>query len=99
MDLFEFLELYMKAGLRDFFCTDVSKDGMLTGPATDLYRSLINAYPKLKLTASGGVSCMEDVNALLQVGCDGVIIGKAFYENRITIKEIKDFASQSTINK
>ena len=81
---------YTDNGIHNFFCTDISKDGMLAGPAIELYAALLNSFPTLKLTASGGVSNMNDVAALKRIGCDGVIIGKAFYENRITIDQLKN---------
>jgi phosphoribosylformimino-5-aminoimidazole carboxamide ribotide isomerase len=84
------IKYYLQHEIDHFFCTDISKDGMLSGPAIDLYKQLMNAFPTLQLTASGGVSQIEDIYALEDAGCDGVIIGKAFYENRITLEQLKD---------
>ena len=78
-------------------CTDISKDGMLQGPSVDLYKKIINqctngsADQSVKLIASGGVTTIEDVEVLADIGCDGVIIGKAIYENRISLKELERF--------
>jgi phosphoribosylformimino-5-aminoimidazole carboxamide ribotide isomerase len=70
------------------FCTDVSKDGALEGPSTALYKSIVEKFPALHFIASGGVSCMDDVYQLQEVGCKGVIIGKAIYEGRVSLKEL-----------
>ena len=70
-------------------CTDVSKDGLLQGPAMGLYREILNYYPEINLIASGGVSSLEDVNELASIGVDGVIIGKAFYEGKIQLSELE----------
>lgn len=75
-------------GLRYFFCTDISKDGMLSGPSTDLYRKIIHQFPGIELTASGGVSSPDDIVALKEAGCVGAIVGKAIYENRIHLNEL-----------
>jgi phosphoribosylformimino-5-aminoimidazole carboxamide ribotide isomerase len=91
LQLFPFLKNYIDLGIRNVFCTDVSKDGRLEGPSTDLYQRIKTSFPELKLIASGGVSQMNDLYDLEQAGCDGVIIGKAIYENRITIEELKKF--------
>lgn len=72
--------------------TDISKDGMLEGPATDLYARLMKEFPEMKLIASGGISGIEDLQPLKDIGMDGVIIGKAIYENRISLKQLEEFA-------
>jgi len=64
---------------------------MLTGPATELYQSLHNKFPKIELIASGGISCVNDIYDVEKAGCSGVIIGKAIYEGKITLKELSDF--------
>ena len=91
IDLFEFLKKYIDLGIQYVICTDVSRDGVLEGPAIKLYGDMVNSYPELKLIASGGVSCVEDLDRLEQVGVYGVIIGKAIYENRIDLKELGRF--------
>lgn len=93
IQLFPFLETQINQGIRNVFCTDISKDGKLEGPAVDLYRKIRLAYPALNLIASGGVSSMDDVHALAEVGCNGVIIGKAIYEGRILIQELESYTN------
>lgn len=89
--IYDFLEDYMQQGIQQVFCTDVSKDGMLQGAATDLYKNILNKFPSLFLIASGGVSSMDDLDALQDVGCKGAIVGKAIYEGRIRLNELKKF--------
>ena len=91
LQLFPFLQKYIDLGIRNVFCTDVSKDGRLEGPSTDLYERIKIQFPELNLIASGGVSQINDLYDLQQAGCDGAIIGKAIYENRITIEQLKTF--------
>jgi phosphoribosylformimino-5-aminoimidazole carboxamide ribotide isomerase len=86
--VYDFIREYMEKGVRQVFCTDVSKDGLLQGPALDLYRNIIDKLPELHFIASGGVSGMDDVRRLAEIGCKGVIIGKAIYEGRILLHEI-----------
>ncbi len=86
-----FIAHYIENGLYNIFCTDVSKDGKLEGPAIDLYKKIIDLFPTVRLVASGGVSCIKDVEALQGVGCSGIIVGKAIYENRITLKELSKY--------
>lgn len=74
-----------------FFCTDISKDGKLEGPAEELYRGIIARCPGIRLVASGGISSWEDIYCMEKLGCEGVIIGKAFYEGRISLKDIEKF--------
>ena len=81
----------MAHGIQQIFCTDVSKDGKLEGPSLDLYKSIIQRFPKLELIASGGVANMDDLFLLKQIGCSGAIIGKAIYEGRITLQDLKQF--------
>lgn len=91
LDLFPFLESYMAKGITQTICTDISKDGMLEGPSLDLYAEIQDRFPSLFLIASGGVSCMEDIEKLHEAGVPAVIFGKAIYEGRITMDEIKRF--------
>ena len=84
-----FLEDYVQKSVKYVICTDVSKDGLLQGPAMGLYREILNYYPEINLIASGGVSSLEDVNELASIGVDGVIIGKAFYEGKIQLSELE----------
>ena len=87
--IYDFIEKYIQHGVQQIFCTDVSKDGKLEGPSLDLYKSIITKFPSLHFIASGGVSKMQDVDDLQNIGCKGVIIGKAIYENRISLAELK----------
>ncbi len=91
LDLFEFLREYVELGIRYCICTDVSKDGLLQGPSFDLYDKIMKAFPDLKLIASGGVSSMEDLKRLDEMGVYGTIVGKAFYEGRISLEELASF--------
>jgi phosphoribosylformimino-5-aminoimidazole carboxamide ribotide isomerase len=86
--IYDFIQEYMEQGVRQLFCTDVSKDGLLQGPALELYRNIVDKFPDLHFIASGGVSEMDDVYRLEEIGCRAVIIGKAIYEGRITLKEL-----------
>lgn len=89
--IYDFIEKYTAKGIQQVFCTDVSKDGLLEGPAIELYKNIINKFPSLHFIASGGVSSMEDLEDLMEIGCKGVIIGKAIYENRISLPELIQF--------
>ncbi|HVS97844.1 MAG TPA: 1-(5-phosphoribosyl)-5-[(5-phosphoribosylamino)methylideneamino]imidazole-4-carboxamide isomerase [Puia sp.] len=86
--VYDFIEEYREKGIRQLFCTDVSKDGLLEGPAFDLYRNIVGKFPDLHFIASGGVSGLDDVHRLEEAGCKGVIIGKALYEGRIKLSEL-----------
>lgn len=83
-----FLKDYIQKGIEYVTCTDISTDGMLTGPNFELYTKILLSFPQLNVVASGGVSCVEDLHELKQIGADGVIVGKAIYEGRITLKEL-----------
>lgn len=84
----DFIEEKMAQGVVQLFCTDISKDGLLQGPAIDLYRKILAKFPALNLVASGGVAGVEDVEKLREAGCSGVIIGKAIYEGKIRLSEL-----------
>jgi phosphoribosylformimino-5-aminoimidazole carboxamide ribotide isomerase len=86
--LLPFLKYYIDRGVRNVLCTEISKDGTLQGPATELYKDVMRAYPGLHLIASGGVSSNEDIETLDKEGIPSVVFGKAFYEGRIDIKKI-----------
>ena len=88
-DLLPFLKKYVDAGVRNVLCTEISKDGTLSGPAIDLYRRVMEAYPELHLIASGGVSSKEDIEALYEAGIPAVVFGKAIYEGKINLKELR----------
>ncbi len=93
IDLIEFIRAHMLKRISHVFCTDISKDGLLEGPSTALYKSLLAQNPGLRLVASGGVSSLDDIRALDDIGCDGVIVGKAIYEGRITLTELSTLNS------
>lgn len=102
-ELIPYIQKYVAQGIRYVVCTDIAKDGMLQGPATDLYTSILKTVKSthtaaeaesLQLIASGGISNMEDVLAIQNTGCEGVIIGKAIYENRIDLKELEKYISE-----
>ena len=85
LDLFEFIDGYRRQNITQVICTDIRRDGMLQGPAVDLYREILEHDPELHLIASGGVSGMDDIYRLEEAGVPGVIFGKALYEGRITL--------------
>lgn len=86
--LTDFLSFFQQAGNRNVLCTEISHDGTLQGPAIELYRQIMAAYPDCHLIASGGVSCKEDIEALEAAGIPAVVFGKAIYEGRIDLKSI-----------
>ena len=88
--LFDFLAHYQAKGIQYTICTDISKDGMLQGPSFDLYQKII-AETQVKLIASGGISQFDELPRLAEMGCEGTIIGKAIYENRISLKQLENF--------
>jgi len=90
-DVCSFIQKYAAKGIKNIFCTDVSKDGLLQGPSTDLYKKIIARFPQINFIASGGVSNVEDLQTLAQIGCYGAIVGKAIYENKISLKELLQF--------
>jgi phosphoribosylformimino-5-aminoimidazole carboxamide ribotide isomerase len=86
--IFDFVENLVRIGAAHIFCTDIAKDGMMQGPAVELYTNILERYPQINLTASGGVSHIDDVTQLKETGCSGVIIGKAIYENLVTLEQL-----------
>lgn len=88
-DLLPFLEKYIKRGIKYVLCTEISKDGTLSGPAINLYKHIMESYPELHLIASGGVSCTKDILELQNEGIPAVVFGKAYYEGRIDITELQ----------
>lgn len=91
MALEAFIDGYQQRGIRYVTCTDISKDGMLAGPGTELYRLLIKTFPKLSFIASGGISSVDDLRDLEAVGLEGAIVGKALYEGKIDLKSLSKF--------
>ncbi|APU11669.1 1-(5-phosphoribosyl)-5-[(5-phosphoribosylamino)methylideneamino]imidazole-4-carboxamide isomerase [Cellulophaga lytica] len=91
-ELVPFIQKYQKQGVSYVICTDISKDGMLEGPSFDLYSKILQSSEKgLKLIASGGISTYDELPKLAEIGCEGTIIGKAIYENRISMKQLEEF--------
>ena len=84
-----FLRDYIQRGIKHVTCTDIGTDGMLTGPNIELYKKILLSFPQLHLIASGGVSSLDDLHELKLIGADGVIVGKAIYEGRISLDELK----------
>lgn len=91
LDILPFIQNYQKEGIQYVICTDISKDGMLQGPSFDLYQKIIQQTPEIKLIASGGISNIDEFPKLAEIGCEGVILGKAIYENRISLKQIERY--------
>ena len=89
--IYDFIQKYLEHGIQQLFCTDVAKDGLLEGPSTDLYKNIIEKFPNLHFIASGGVSSMQDLDALRNIGCKGAIVGKAIYEGRVKLSELSTF--------
>jgi len=96
-DVIPFIKGYQKKRIQYVICTDISKDGMLEGPSFDLYKEIIeecsnsSSGQSIKLIASGGISHIDELPKLIELGCEGVIIGKAIYENRISIRDLEKF--------
>lgn len=91
INVFNILKHYRTKGLKQFFCTDISKDGLLQGSSSELYKKIIREVDGIELIASGGVSSMADLEELQRIGCTGAIIGKAIYEGRIRLQELSAF--------
>lgn len=90
MDVINFITQYENKGVSYVICTDISKDGMLQGPSIDLYKEILSKS-NINLIASGGVTSIDDIELVKQIGCEGAIIGKAIYEGRISLKELERF--------
>ena len=94
-ELLPFLKHYVDMGITNVLCTEISKDGTLSGPAIKLYQNVMETYPHLHLIASGGVSSIDDIKALDAAGIPAVVFGKAIYEGRINLKELWDWQNES----
>jgi len=88
-DVIDFIQSYETKGIRNVICTDISKDGMLQGTSNELYSEILKRTP-VNLIASGGVSSIDDLIKVKEIGCEGAIVGKAFYEGKITLKELQE---------
>lgn len=91
IDVYDFMQSYIDKGVEQIFCTDIQKDGKLQGPSIELYKKIIQKFSSLQLIASGGVSCMEDLVELREIGCSAAIVGKAIYEYKITLAALAKF--------
>ena len=91
LELIPFIDSYQQKGIHYIICTDISKDGMLQGPSFDIYQQILSEVNNLKLIASGGISTFDELPKLVEIGCEGVIIGKAIYENKISLKQLEKF--------
>ena len=91
ISVFDFMKSYIDKGVKQIFCTDIKKDGKLQGPSIELYQKIVEQFPALHLIASGGVSSLDDLIELEEIGCAAAIVGKAIYENKITISELASF--------
>lgn len=92
--IYDFLENWVDKGIQYVISTDVAKDGLLQGPSFDLYRNMQDQFPNLNIIASGGVSNMADIETLADMNIFGVIVGKAIYEGRVTLKELQKISEQ-----
>tara|TARA_R110002074_G_scaffold289550_1_gene461389 strand:+ start:1828 stop:2553 length:726 start_codon:yes stop_codon:yes gene_type:complete len=91
LEVIPFIKDYQSKGISYVICTDISKDGMLEGPSFELYQRILENTPKIKLIASGGISTFDEIPKLSEMNCEGVIIGKAIYENRISLKQLENY--------
>ena len=99
LKIMKFLEDYFAKGVRNVFVTDVSKDGLLEGYAKGLYTKILDSLPDLRLIASGGVSSVKDITELEALGCSGAIIGKALYEDRISLAQLRSLKTSASRRK
>ena len=91
LELIPFIKGYQNKGIQYVICTDISKDGMLQGPSFEVYKEIINEVKNVKLIASGGISTFDELPRLAENGCEGVIIGKAIYEKKISLKQLEQY--------
>lgn len=91
ISIFDLINKYQLKGIKEFFCTDINKDGLLQGPSFNLYKEILQKFPMINLVASGGVSSLDDLEQLKQIGCSAAIVGKAFYEKTISLTGLKQF--------
>ena len=90
-EVLSFIKDYVTKGISYVICTDISRDGMLQGPSFDLYETILNTVNPVKLIASGGISTFDELPKLADLGCEGVIIGKAIYEGNISLKQLETY--------
>ena len=94
LDVIDFVKDYAQKGFDYVLCTDVTKDGMLAGPSLELYYEILEQLPELSLVASGGVTTMDDIYQCAELGCTAAIIGKAIYENKLSLKELERYQTE-----
>ncbi|GGD09640.1 1-(5-phosphoribosyl)-5-[(5-phosphoribosylamino)methylideneamino]imidazole-4-carboxamide isomerase [Hyunsoonleella pacifica] len=94
-ELIPFVKNYIQEGVSYVICTDIAKDGMLEGPSFDLYEKMLGELEGVKLIASGGISKFEELPRLAELGCEGTIIGKAIYENKISLRQLESYILKS----
>ena len=93
VDLYTFIDRYVECGIRNVLCTDISRDGMLSGPSIDLYKTILDRHPDLGLIASGGVRNIDDIKSLESAGVPSVVFGKAFFEGFISLEELSSYSN------
>ena len=94
LDVIDFIKDYAQKGFEYVLCTDVAKDGMLAGPSLELYYEILEQLPEISLVASGGVTTMDDIYQCAELGCTAAIIGKAIYENKLSLKELERYQTE-----
>jgi len=94
INVFDFIAAYVKEGIQYIICTDISKDGLMKGSATDLYQKILKKFKDIKLIASGGIASIDELKKLSNIGVYGAIIGKAIYEGKITMNELQLFLTE-----
>jgi len=99
LELIPFIKGYQSKGIQYVICTDISKDGMLQGPSFDMYREILSEAKDVKLIASGGISTFDELPRLAENGCEGVIIGKAIYEHKISLKQLEQYILSCKVSK
>jgi len=90
-NVFSFIENYLEFGVQSIICTDIKRDGLLQGAAINLYKKIMDKFTGIKLIASGGISSIDEIDELIKLNMDGVIIGKAIYENKISLKDLRKY--------
>jgi phosphoribosylformimino-5-aminoimidazole carboxamide ribotide isomerase len=88
IQIIDFIEKYILAGIKQIFCTDIKMDGAMNGPSLELYKKIVDRFPDLHFIASGGIRSLDDIYRLEELGCKGAIVGKAIYEGFITLKDL-----------
>ena len=92
IDIFDFIGKMLSLGVINIFCTDIAKDGVMEGPSVELYKKILAQHPEINLIASGGVSKIDDILVLDELGCTGAIVGKAIYEGKVPLNPLKDLS-------